>query len=138
MRRAVRSGRGSGPRWLLIGLSFFVGARSISPTVTIDALRHFDGSTDHIVIAQIRLPRTLLGIAVGAALAVAGCLMQGLTRNRLAPPEVLGIGAGAAFAVVLAIYLGGIESPYGWTSAPWTRRGSGSQPPRRVPPCWSV
>ena len=123
MPRAAHSGRNPGSRWLLIGLavlllavglSFFVGARSISPAVTMDALRHFDGSSDHIVIREIRLPRTLLGIAVGAALAVAGCLMQGLTRNPLASPEVLGIGAGAAFAVVLAIYLVGIESPYGY------------------------
>jgi iron complex transport system permease protein len=120
---ASRSGHLSRPRWLLvglavlllaIGLSFFVGARPISPVVTVDALRHFDGSSDHIVIRQIRLPRTLLGIAVGAALAVAGCLMQGLTRNPLASPDVLGIGAGAALAVVLSIYLVGIESPYGY------------------------
>ena len=62
----------------------------------------------------MRLPPTLVGLAVGAALAVAGALMQGLTRNPLASPETLGVGQGAALAVVLAIYLAGISSPYGY------------------------
>ncbi|MEH1015729.1 iron chelate uptake ABC transporter family permease subunit [Micromonospora sp. CPCC 206060] len=123
MSTARTATRRTGAGWLVIGaaallgavaLSFFVGARAISPTVTLDALRDFAGTPEHIIIREIRLPRTLLGLAVGAAFAVAGAVMQGLTRNPLASPEVLGIGNGAAFAVVLAIYLVGITSPHGY------------------------
>ncbi len=96
-------------------LSLFVGARAIGPGTTLDALTDFDpGARDHIIVRDIRLPRTLLGLAVGAALAVAGVVLQGLTRNPLGAPEVLGITPGAALTVVLAIHLGGINSPFGY------------------------
>jgi iron complex transport system permease protein len=95
-------------------LSLFVGARLISPGTTIDALFQFDGSRDHLIIRELRIPRTLVALAVGAALAVAGALMQGLTRNPLASPETLGVAQGAALAVVLAIYFAGITSPHGY------------------------
>jgi iron complex transport system permease protein len=95
-------------------LSLFVGARLIGPSVTIEALFSFDGSRDHLIIRELRLPRTLVAFAVGAALAVAGALMQGLTRNPLAAPETLGVAQGAALAVVLAIYFVGIGSPQGY------------------------
>lgn len=95
-------------------LSLFVGARMISIGDTFEALRSFDGSRDHLIVWDLRLPRTLIAIAAGAALAVAGALMQGLTRNPLASPETLGISQGAALAVVLAIYLAGIDSPHGY------------------------
>ena len=52
------------------------------------------------------MPRTLLGIAVGAAIGVAGALMQALTRNPLADPGLLGVNAGASAAVVIALSLG--------------------------------
>ncbi|WP_050777822.1 iron ABC transporter permease [Micromonospora sp. ATCC 39149] len=105
---------GGGLLLVAIALSLFVGARTISPLVTFDALLGGGGERDHIIVREIRLPRTLLAIAVGAALAVAGCLMQGLTRNPLASPELLGIGHGASFAIVLAIYFAGVESPQGY------------------------
>lgn len=96
-------------------LSLFVGARPIGPATTLAALADFDaGVRDHVIVREIRLPRTLLGVAVGAALAVAGAVLQGLTRNPLGAPEVLGIGPGAALAVVMAIHLGGIASPFGY------------------------
>lgn len=60
----------------------------------------FDGSTNHIIIRTVRLPRSLISILVGAALSVAGAIMQGLTLNPLASPGILGINAGAALAVV--------------------------------------
>ncbi|HET9517211.1 MAG TPA: iron ABC transporter permease [Actinoplanes sp.] len=98
-----------------VGLSLFVGARTVSPMVTFEALSGGGGGgRDHLIVREIRLPRTLLALAVGSALAVAGALMQGLTRNPLASPELLGIGHGASFAVVLAIYLVGIDSPRGY------------------------
>lgn len=60
-----------------------------------------------LIILEIRLPRTLLGLAVGAALAVSGAIMQGLFRNPLADPGLVGVTAGAAFAAVATIVLGG-------------------------------
>lgn len=78
-------------------LSVLVGSEAISPT----ALLH-SGDVDHVV-AVARAERTLLGFAVGAALGLVGALMQGLTRNPLADPGILGINAGAALAMVLAI-----------------------------------
>lgn len=62
----------------------------------------FDGSTEQLIIRTLRLPRTLIAMLVGASLAVAGSIMQGLTRNPLASPGILGVNAGAALAVVSA------------------------------------
>jgi iron complex transport system permease protein len=71
----------------------------------IDAFTGYDATnTDHLVIRELRLPRTLVGILVGAALGVAGAVMQAVTRNPLADPGILGVNAGASFAVVIAIW----------------------------------
>ena len=56
----------------------------------------------HVVVTELRVPRTEVGLLAGGALGAAGALMQGVTRNPLAEPGILGISAGAAFAVVLA------------------------------------
>lgn len=66
------------------------------------------------VIWSVRLPRTVLGLATGAALGLSGALMQALTRNPLADPGILGVSAGAAFAVVLSVGVLGIGSVYGY------------------------
>lgn len=87
--------------------SITLGAAELSPQTVFDALFHFDGSFDHLIIQTVRLPRVLAGAIVGAALAVAGAVMQGLTRNPLADSGLLGINAGAAFAVVLLVTLAG-------------------------------
>lgn len=74
----------------------------------IDILAAFvdpDGSREHIVTLTVRLPRVLAGVLAGASLAVAGALMQAVTNNPLASPGLLGVNAGAAFAVVLALIL---------------------------------
>jgi iron complex transport system permease protein len=71
------------------------------------------GSSDDVVVRSLRLPRTGLGIVVGVALGVAGALVQGHTRNPLADPGLLGVSAGAAFAVCLAVYAFGITSVAG-------------------------
>src|SRR5699024_9839253 len=69
-------------------LSLMVGARTVPPGTVLDALRAYDVSlADHVVIHS-RMLRTLAGIAVGAALAVAGAAMQGMTRNPLADPGI--------------------------------------------------
>lgn len=86
-------------------LSLMVGARTVPAGTVVEALRDYDGAlTDHVVVHS-RLLRTIAGIAVGAALAVAGAAMQGMTRNPLADPGILGINAGATTAVVLGVYL---------------------------------
>jgi iron complex transport system permease protein len=86
-------------------LSLMIGARTVSPGAVLEALGAYDDTlADHVVIHS-RLLRTLAGIAVGAALAVAGAAMQGMTRNPLADPGILGINAGATTAVVLGVHL---------------------------------
>ena len=84
-------------------LSLAVGSKSIPFGEVVRAFTDFDGSNDHLVVRELRLPRTLVGLLVGAALAVSGALMQAITRNPLAEPGLLGVNAGAAFAVVFAI-----------------------------------
>ncbi|WP_375655881.1 iron chelate uptake ABC transporter family permease subunit, partial [Bartonella sp. AA83SXKL] len=61
---------------------------------------------DYLILIDIRLPRIILGVLVGAALAVSGVLMQGLFRNPLADPGIVGVSAGAGLGAVLAIVVG--------------------------------
>jgi iron complex transport system permease protein len=93
--------------------SLAIGARSIPLGDVWSALVQPAGTQDDVVVRELRLPRTLLGIAVGLALGVAGGLMQGHTRNPLADPGLLGVSAGAAFAVCLAVYGFGTSSVSG-------------------------
>ena len=99
---------------LAVLASLAVGAKPIPPAVVWDALWTPTGTEDHIVVRELRLPRTILGIAVGGALGLAGALMQAHTRNPLADPGLLGVSAGAAFAVVLGIYAFGAGSVLGY------------------------
>jgi len=96
--------------------SLALGALDIAPADVIAAFTAFDDSRQHVIVTELRLPRTLVGLLVGAALGASGALLQGLTRNPLADPGILGINAGAAFAVVVAIYLLGVSSvfAYAW------------------------
>lgn len=98
--------------WLVlaIGLLFMVavasvayGARDVGFGTVIQAFVDPSPSADVTVIREMRVPRTLLGIAVGAALALGGTLLQGVARNPLADPGVMGINAGAAAAVALSV-----------------------------------
>lgn len=91
-------------------LSISVGAKPIPLPRVWELLFHNDHSEDAVVVHDLRIPRTMLGILVGAALGVAGALMQALTRNPLADPGLLGINAGAATAIVLGVALLGITS----------------------------
>ena len=84
-------------------LSLSVGTRSIPLSEVVDAIRSGGDSQNAAIVLDLRLPRTLLGLAVGVALGVGGALMQALTRNPLADPGLLGVNAGAAAAVVIAI-----------------------------------
>ncbi|KOX14846.1 iron chelate uptake ABC transporter family permease subunit [Micromonospora profundi] len=89
------------------GASMTVGARSVAVVEVWRALTDFAGTADHLVVRDIRLPRTILGVCVGAALGAAGVLIQTLTRNPLAEPGILGVTAGAGFAINLGV-LGGV------------------------------
>lgn len=94
-------------------LGLAVGARAIPIEAVWSALFSPLGSDEDVIIRTLRLPRTLLGVVVGTALGVAGALMQGHTRNPLADPGLLGVSAGAAFAVCLAVFAFGIQSVAG-------------------------
>lgn len=98
-------------------LSITVGARPVTLDTVWAALTAYDpNSTDHRIIWELRLPRTVVGLLVGAALGLAGAVLQGATRNPLADPSILGIHAGAALFVVLGVAVLGISqlSLYVW------------------------
>lgn len=99
---------------LLAVASVMIGAQPVAPEVVWRAIVDADRtSTQHLIVLELRLPRTLLGIFVGIALGAAATTMQALTRNPLAEPGLLGINAGAAAAVVTAIALGARSGPFG-------------------------
>jgi iron complex transport system permease protein len=95
---------------LLVGVavSLLVGSHPIAPDRVWHALTSPDGSTDAAVVRGQRVPRTVLALVVGAALGLAGAVMQALTRNPLADPGILGVNAGASLAVVLGVALTGV------------------------------
>ncbi|MFQ6548028.1 FecCD family ABC transporter permease [Aestuariibius sp. 2305UL40-4] len=89
---------------LAFGWHIAVGAKAIPLLTVAEAVFSPDPeSFDHVVIRDLRLPRAVFAVLVGAALAVAGALMQGVTRNPLAEPGLLGLLSGASFAVVMAV-----------------------------------
>ena len=102
---------------MLLGLlSCALGTKNISLAESWTALASFDpGNNDHLLVRELRVPRTLLAVVVGAGLGLAGALMQSMTRNPLAEPGLLGVNAGAAFAVAIAITLGVVQ-PAGYMS----------------------
>ena len=92
-----------------IAASLFFGSNNISPgQVWASLSNNGDTATDTLVLQQ-RLPRTIVVVLVGAALGVAGALMQALTRNPLADPGILGINAGASIAVVAGVAFAGVQ-----------------------------
>jgi ABC-type Fe3+-siderophore transport system permease subunit len=90
-------------------LAIFLGSARLSPLTVLRVLGGGTGadSTEHIVVLGLRLPRIAAAVLAGGALAVAGVGFQGLTRNPLAEPSVLGVSAGAAFGVVVGQLAGG-------------------------------
>ncbi|MBJ3785031.1 FecCD family ABC transporter permease [Devosia sediminis] len=98
-------------------LHIAVGAKPLPIGTVIEALTSFNPDVfDHVIVQNLRLPRAVLAVVVGASLSLAGALMQGVTRNPLADPGLLGLTTGAAFAVVLA------HSTFGFTAmaaTPW-------------------
>lgn len=92
----------------VVALGLAVGSRGLPLSEVLGALGHRDGSDASIIVWEQRLPRTLLGVLVGAALGVGGALAQGITRNPLADPALLGVSAGAALAIVVGSFAFGI------------------------------
>jgi iron complex transport system permease protein len=91
---------------LLALVSLGIGAVRLSPLVVIDAL--FGGGSDvqQVIVREIRLPRVILGLAIGAILGLSGAALQGLLRNPLASPSLFGAPQSAAFGAVLVIAFG--------------------------------
>ncbi|WP_027711491.1 Fe(3+)-siderophore ABC transporter permease [Dickeya chrysanthemi] len=111
------------PFLLLLALiclaSLMLGARAIAPDVVWHTLFSQLQGPDSTIVLQARLPRTLAGILVGMALGAAGAVMQALTRNPLADPGILGVNAGASFAIVLGISVFGITGMASWLGFAW-------------------
>ncbi|TYR80053.1 iron ABC transporter permease [Priestia megaterium] len=98
-----------------IGLSIVLGYTNTSVKTAIDAFQSFNGSNEHIVIQNVRLPRALIGAAVGSCLGIAGAMMQALTKNPLASPDIIGVNAGASFFIVVAVIFFSVNSLQAFT-----------------------
>ncbi|RKD25789.1 iron-siderophore ABC transporter permease [Ammoniphilus oxalaticus] len=84
-------------------LSVALGQTSIPLQTVLDAVVHYDESiTEHVIITTSRLTRAVIAAVIGASLAIAGALMQALTRNPLGAPDIVGINAGAVFFIVVS------------------------------------
>jgi iron complex transport system permease protein len=82
-----------------------VGSVYISPGTVWDALWSHADPQSNLIVRELRVPRVLLGAMVGASLAMSGAILQGITRNPLADPHIIGISAGAALVAVVFIVL---------------------------------
>lgn len=97
-------GAGSVALIAALAASVSVGAAELDLATVWGALVAFDPArTGHQIVMEVRLPRVVLGAMIGAALAVAGAVMQGMTRNPLASPSIMGLNAGAALLLALAL-----------------------------------
>lgn len=95
---------------VVVFLSLMIGAKPLSIGIVWEALFSSTESYDYTIIHESRIPRTIIALAVGPAFGLAGAVIQALTRNPLADPGILGVNAGAAFAVSLAVGIFSISS----------------------------
>ncbi len=104
--------------FILIGMSIVYGYTDTTIKTAISAFTDFNGSNEHIIIESVRLPRSFIAATVGSCLAMAGVIMQTLTKNPLASPSIFGVNAGAGFAVVFAVTIFNITSlqAFAWIS----------------------
>ncbi len=98
-------------------LSVLVGVQTTDPGAVLDALRGVGVDPDTSGIVASRVDRTLIAIVVGLCVAVSGAVLQGLTRNPVADPGILGLNAGAALAVVIGIRFLGLSTVQGYAVA---------------------
>lgn len=120
LRRGWWLAVGTGVLALLALASLAIGSRPIPLATALNALRAYDPGNDlHLIVRELRVPRLITAVFAGAALGVAGAIMQAVTRNPLAEPGLLGINAGAAVAVVLGVTVFGLTRPmhYVWLAA---------------------
>lgn len=98
--------------------SVLFGLTNISWEMVVKTYTQFDGSYEQIIIQTARVPRAVIAIVVGASLAVSGALMQALTRNPLASPDIFGLNAGASFLIVFSVTFFEISSLtlFTWTA----------------------
>lgn len=95
--------------------SLALGSRHLPLDAVRDALFHFDPADEaQTVIRSLRAPRTLIGLMAGLALGLAGAVMQGVSRNPLADPGILGVNAGAALAVLIGVQFFGVTTLLGY------------------------
>ncbi|MFB9279814.1 FecCD family ABC transporter permease [Cohnella cellulosilytica] len=92
---------------LCLVVSVALGKQAISLSEVYRSIFEFNGSREHLIVRTVRVPRALIAMAVGACLAMAGAIMQAVTRNALAGPELFGVNQGAAFLIVIHLYLAG-------------------------------
>ncbi|MEV4566282.1 iron ABC transporter permease [Nonomuraea sp. NPDC049419] len=116
-RRVVGAGTLAVVLVVVAGASLAVGARALSPGEVWHGLFAAAGGDQRLteitlIVQTVRVPRTVLAIAAGIALGVGGALIQGYTRNPIADTGLLGVNAGASFAVVTVIILFGLANPY--------------------------
>lgn len=95
-------------------LSIAVGANHLPLSDVWRVLWHDDRSETAVIVHDLRVPRTLVGLVAGVGLGVGGALAQALTRNALADPGILGVNLGASAAVVAAVSFLGVTTPAGY------------------------
>lgn len=119
MRQSIVTAAGIALLLLSMVASLMLGQTTISFGTVYNALFHYDSEQiDQILVLTTRLSRTVIALVVGASLAVAGALMQALTRNPLASPGIFGINAGAMFAIVLlsSLFTFSSQTALAWTA----------------------
>lgn len=116
-RRAFTALLLGGAAVVLLIASLMLGATALSPSEVLTALLGGGSERDRLIVQGLRLPRAVLALAVGAGLGITGAAMQGLFRNPLADPGLIGISSGAMVGAVLVIVLGGA---LGMAAGVWT------------------
>ncbi len=88
-----------------IVLSITIGAKDMNLSTVIDSLIKMEDGINMRIVKDVRLPRAIAAALVGGFLAVSGAIMQGITRNPIAEPSVIGITQGATFAISISLVL---------------------------------
>ncbi len=102
---------------LAVAASLLLGVQDLAPGAVLDALRGAPADGEAAAIVASRVDRTVIGLVVGASVALSGVVLQGLTRNPIAEPGILGLNSGAALAVVLGIRFLGLTTVTGYVVA---------------------
>lgn len=105
---------GAGMLAAAAALSLMLGSKNIDALVVWQAVTAPAEIEDHFIVHDLRIPRTVVAVVVGLSLGIAGALIQALTRNPLADPGILGVNAGAAFAMSIGVGFFGVGSIAGY------------------------